>query len=412
MISLCATGPTCARTTESDRMTTPAPLDSRILFRLALAGSMSAASLRVCDAMLPALASDFGGNVAQMAGVITVFTIAYSIAQLFFGGLGDRYGKVTVISVCCFAAAVCSLGAAAAPGYHSLLILRALAGMTFAGVMPLAMAHVGDVVPYSQRQATLAQIMVGTVLGFTAGQFMGGFLAETVGWRIAFVILAAGSLFASLGLREAASRPTTPSPAPGGHVAFWRHYVAVLRHGWARVILILVAMEALMLFGALAFIPSHLHAHYGLSLTVAGSVGLFYGAGALAYTAIARRAIGYLGEVRLALCGGLLMGLALIAIGLQLSWMIAYPASFVVGLGYYMLHGALQTHATQMAPEARGTAVALFSLALFSGQSIGVAAGASTLQQLGAEWLYLAAGVGLLAVALVFGYLVTRRSHS
>ena len=44
-----------------------------------------------------------------------------------------------------------------------------------------------------------------------------------------------------------------------------------------------------------------------------------------------------------------------------------------IGLGFYMLHNTLQTNATQMAPQARGTAVALFSSALYLGQSLGVA---------------------------------------
>ena len=39
-----------------------------------------------------------------------------------------------------------------------------------------------------------------------------------------------------------------------------------------------------------------------------------------------------------------------------------------------MLHNTLQTNATQMTPEARGTAVAIFSSALYLGQTAGVAA--------------------------------------
>ena len=44
-----------------------------------------------------------------------------------------------------------------------------------------------------------------------------------------------------------------------------------------------------------------------------------------------------------------------------------------IGLGFYMLHNTLQTNATQMTPEARGTAVAIFSSALYLGQTLGVA---------------------------------------
>lgn len=388
---------------------TSAKLDPRTLFQLALAGTMSAASLRVCDAMLPALASDFGRDISQVAGVITIFTIAYAAAQLFFGGLGDRYGKLTVIAATSLVGALLSLATVFAPDYASLLILRALAGVAYAGIMPLAMAHVGDVVPYDQRQATLARVIIGTVIGFTLGQFAGGFLAETIGWRAAFALLALGSLISGLGLRKPARRHPTKIPAHA-RVSMLRQYAQVLRHRWARTILMLVALEGILLFGALAFIPTHLHGRYGISLTTAGAVGIFYGLGALTYTAIARRAILWLGETRLALCGGILMGAAFALIALQLGALWAYPACFVAGLGFYMFHGALQTNATQMAPEARGTAVAMFALALFCGQSAGVAAAAPTLEILGPGWLFFSVGAGLPALALGFVYGIRRRA--
>lgn len=368
---------------------------------------MGSAAMRLCDAMLPALASEFDRDISQVAGVITFFTLAYAGAQLFFGGFGDRYGKLTVIAGASLAAAFLSLITVFAPNYTSLLILRILAGVAYAGIVPLALAHVGDVVPYEQRQATLARVLIGNVLGFTLGQFAGGLLTETVGWRAAFVILALGSLIAGLGLRQPARRQIAPPPHQIRN-SLLRQYTQVLRHGRARIILLLAALEGILVFGALAFIPTHLHAHYGVSLTTAGSVGLFYGAGALIYTAIARRALQLLGETRLALCGGVLMGAAFILIGMRFSAFWAYPASFMAGLGFYMFHGALQTNATQMAPEARGTGVAMFALALFCGQSAGVAAAAPTLAILGPGWLFFSAGVGLPALALAFAYGVRR----
>jgi predicted MFS family arabinose efflux permease len=46
----------------------------------------------------------------------------------------------------------------------------------------------------------------------------------------------------------------------------------------------------------------------------------------------------------------------------------------MLGLGYVALHTTLQTRATELAPEARGTAVALFAFCLFMGGSVGSAA--------------------------------------
>ena len=65
----------------------------------------------------------------------------------------------------------------------------------------------------------------------------------------------------------------------------------------------------------------------------------------------------------------------------------------MLGFGYYMVHNTLQTHATQMLPQARGTAVAGFSSALFLGQSVGVALVAPLVTRAGAVPVFVLAAV-------------------
>jgi predicted MFS family arabinose efflux permease len=73
--------------------------------------------------------------------------------------------------------------------------------------------------------------------------------------------------------------------------------------------------------------------------------------------------------------------------------MSAPLACGALGFGYYMLHNTLQTNATQMLPEARGTAVAGFSSALFLGQSVGVALAAPFVGRAGAAHVFVLAGL-------------------
>ena len=65
---------------------------------LALAAFASAMSLRVNDALLPKLATEFDVSLGTAAQVISVFATAYGLAQLFFGPVGDRFGKYRVIA--------------------------------------------------------------------------------------------------------------------------------------------------------------------------------------------------------------------------------------------------------------------------------------------------------------------------
>jgi predicted MFS family arabinose efflux permease len=61
-----------------------------------------------------------------------------------------------------------------------------------------------------------------------------------------------------------------------------------------------------------------------------------------------------------------------------------------------------------MTPQARGTAVGLFSAALYIGQTAGVAAGAVVIDLIGAPTLFLATAVGLPTLAVWFVWQLKR----
>jgi MFS transporter, YNFM family, putative membrane transport protein len=74
-----------------------------------------------------------------------------------------------------------------------------------------------------------------------------------------------------------------------------------------------------------------------------------------------------------------------------------------------MLHNTLQTNATQMTPEARGTAVALFSCSLYLGQMAGVGAVALVIDRTGAAPVFLISGLALPAIGWIFAVALRRR---
>jgi len=387
------------------------PRDRSTILLLSAAAFFSGAALRVCDSLLPRLARDFDRTAGAAGAVIIGFSVAYGLMQLLFGPLGDRYGKARMVCIALFGCIAGSLASALAPGFDALVWTRVGWGMAAAGVIPLSMAWIGDAVPYERRQATLAQLLTGTLAGMMAGQLAGGLFADTqLGWRGAFFSLAAGyTVIATLLLLQLRRLPPAATGPAGGGVAFVAQLRSVLQVPWARVVLACVFAEGVFLLGPLAYLPADLHQRHGLSLAAASALIALYAVGGLAYAITAKAIVRRLGERRMACGGGILMGVGYLAWLLSPLWALAGPTALLVGFGTYLFHNTLQTHATQMAPQVRGTAVALFAFCLFVGQAIGVSAAGLTFDHLGRGPLLL---VPALALPLVgWGFARALRRH-
>ncbi len=389
-------------------------LPATAIVALAFGAFGSGMSMRVTDAMLVRLAADFNVALGTAAMIITVFGFAYGFSQLLFGPLGDRYGKYLVIAWGSLTCAVTALACGLMPSFSSLLVARALAGATCASIIPLSMAWIGDVVPYEERQPVLARFLVGQILGLSSGIVLGGIAADYLSWRSPFFLIALSFFVTGIYLiRMNARLPEHAKQlhrAEGGAVVrLISEFRKVLEVQWARKVLGTVLIEGALVYGSLAFVPSHLHTTHGLSLAAAGGLVMLFGFGGFAFAMRSRPLVAYFGEVGLIRYGAALMALPMMLIAYAPVWWLAVPSCFLFGLGFYMMHNTLQINATQMAPQRRGAAVAAFASCFFIGQAAGVAIGGVLLAPAGTAHLIAAAAVGVWLIGLRFARLRAAR---
>ena len=84
----------------------------------------------------------------------------------------------------------------------------------------------------------------------------------------------------------------------------------------------------------------------------------------------------------------------------------------LIGLGFYMVHNTFQTNATQMAPQARGTALAMFSSVLYAGITVGVAVSAPIVDRYSAVPVFIASAIGFPILAGVFAFGLARKRRA
>jgi YNFM family putative membrane transporter len=162
-------------------------------------------------------------------------------------------------------------------------------------------------------------------------------------------------------------------------------------------------------WGAFTFVGADLHQRFGLGFAAVGLAVAAFGGGGFLYVTVASVLVRLLGERGLVLWGGIGLGLSFALLALAPNEIVAFAAIVGCGITFYMLHNTLQTHGTQMAPEARGSALALFALCLFVGQAVGVPAAAPVVDRWGAVPIFWLAAVFLPALAVYFAISLRNR---
>ena len=92
------------------------------------------------------------------------------------------------------------------------------------------------------------------------------------------------------------------------------------------------------------------------------------------------------------------MTVGLAALGVVPNWHYIVLLQILLGQTFYMFHGVLQARATEALPDARGTAVAAFAMALFLGQATGSMAFGGLLAATGYRGGFELAAVGVLTL--------------
>jgi predicted MFS family arabinose efflux permease len=374
----------------------------RAVALLSLAAFASAASLRATDPLLPLIAEEYGVTAGSASAAVTAFALSYGVLQIVYGPLGDRYGRYRTIAAAAFVSAFGAAACAIAPSLDLLVAARFVSGATIGAFIPLALAWIGDTVAYEKRQPLLARFLVGQMAGVAFGTAVAGWLGEHFGWRSIFWALGALLLVIALLLFVQLQDPVVRRGGGASIRESLGRMPRLLVHRRLRVLLATGYAEGLFIFGALAFVAIYLQRRYGAGPGLAGTLVTAYAGGGLVYAVLARRAVRRLGERGLTTLGGCALVLGYVGLALAPSPPGATLGIAAVGAGFYMLHTTVQTHVTHVAPEERGSAVALFATCLFLGQASGVWLAAQVVDAAGLAPVFLAAAVGLALLTALF----------
>jgi predicted MFS family arabinose efflux permease len=380
---------------------------NRVITIIAFVSFAGALFTRSVDPIIPQIADSLGTDAATAALLSTAYALPYAIVQPLLGLLADMFNKARLMVICLAVVAAATIAGALVTSFPLMVASRAVTGMGSGGLVPIAFAILGDLVPVNQRQVAMGRLLFAIMSGNLLGATAAGFIGDLFGWRAVFTVMAVlGFIILAIaipGLRGVGQR------GGGFDLAVMRsNYSAIFSNPLAKICFGAVAVEGALMYGVFPHLAALFHEIGETRASIPGLVIGGFALGGVLYSLRVSLLLRLFGENWMMRIGGSLMGLTVGFIALRAPWQADVLDFAVLGLGFYMLHGVIQIYASELAPAARGSAMALHSFFYFLGQAAGPAIYTFGFGAAGVTPMLLVSGVLLVLNGLVAGHYLRR----
>src|SRR5262249_32568883 len=164
---------------------------------------------------------------------------------------------------------------------------------------------------------------------------------------------------------------SVPKPGPFRLAAIPEGFRSVFADPRAKVCFSAVFVEAVFIHGLFPYVAILLIAARATRASMAGIVIAAFGLGGVVYSLSVPILVTTIKQNLLMILGGSLAAATLVLIAFNFPWYVQTIVFTLFGFGFYLLHGSIQVHVTELSPTARGVAASLHSCFFYLGQPTG-----------------------------------------
>jgi Bcr/CflA subfamily drug resistance transporter len=163
--------------------------DNRLILLVCLFSSLGFFSIDLITPSLPSMMESLHSGTGQIQSVVLIYILGLGISQFFYGPLGDKFGRRSVVII---GALICLIGNGLAIVSHSLIqLMMARFIGAFGGGAGMAISRVifRDRFNGAKLIKASAYFTMSANISPAIAPFCGGLIEQHLGWRFAFLLL-------------------------------------------------------------------------------------------------------------------------------------------------------------------------------------------------------------------------------
>ncbi|TDY48065.1 YNFM family putative membrane transporter [Alicyclobacillus sacchari] len=346
------------------------------------AGIVTFANLYCVQPLFPMFAARFHVTPTFSSISLSITTLILSVSLPIAASVSDAWGRKPVMVTSLVTSSALGIIAAVCPSFTSLLVIRALQGLTLAGLPAVAMTYLSEEIAANGLGYAMGLYISGNSIGGLLGRISISLLADHFSWRIGLCAFAAVSLLLSIYFWRNLPKSRHFKPKPADPASALQAFGEALRD---RGLLCLYLVGALLMGGFVClynYMGFRLLAPpYGLSQSVIGMLFIVYVAGTFSSSWMGRLA-DRIGRKRVLFANVVLMGGgAAITLLSNLIWIVI--GMIVFTFGFFGGHSTASSWVGRRAVDTRAQASSLYLLFYYVGSSIGGSLGGLFYSSLG-----------------------------
>lgn len=162
------------------------------------AGVATFSVLYCVQPLFPIYSEEFGLSPAAASLSLSISTVLLAVSLPVAGFVSDRIGRKTLMAASLVVSSIFCLFTALAPGFTSLLVIRALQGIVLAGLPAVAMTYLAEEMDKKSLGFAMGLYISGNTVGGLLGRIIVSTIADFFSWRWGIGVLALISLLASV----------------------------------------------------------------------------------------------------------------------------------------------------------------------------------------------------------------------